>query len=1339
MDLQAPPVGTISTNELEFQLNGRPVRLVNPDPSATLADYLYEIGSTGTKVGCGQGGCGACTVMLSHAHPVDGHPVHRAINACLKPLCSLDGTAVTTVEGLGNVHDGLDPAQHCIAANNGTQCGFCTPGFAVNAHVLLRNNPECRQQDVEDSFGGNLCRCTGYRPILHGVRTLAADYDPSADTTTPCEIDDSFPVRLRDDRVEVDVPALRQRSLHFTSRGRNWFRPANLAEAVRLHERLRPQGVRWVAGNTATGIVADATPNLIDVSLLPELFTLRELDGAIEVGAAVPIQHLLDFVDRVIARRPESETSGLRELRRHGKLIAGVQVRSAGSVAGNIMLALTHPFPSDVLTILATLGTTAAVAGDPREHPILDTPTDGLIVSFRIPGGAEGEIVQTHRVARRRQNSHSFVTAGFRLRLDGAGKVVLAVAVFGGLAERFVRASATEAHLSGRAWDADTLRSVLPVLEAEVRERTAPLFEEEGLGTGYRRDLARNFFYKFFLHVAARRGSLDPRLQSAADHFVRPLSRGRQDFVQDPSVFPVTRPILKQAAFVQASGETKYTQDRPLPVDGLHGRMVCSARPHAEFRFRPGAEERLRERFPEFQALVTAADVPPGGSVLLGLGEDDPVFADGVATCVGAPLAMVLADTVATARAAADHVQREEIDYVDRPAVLTIDQAIAQDTSMPMLRRAPDPDDDVQQRIPSVTRSGSDLGWLANPSGERLVRTELRTGAQAHFYLETMCALAVPGPYDQMTVYSSTQNPNGDQRNIARALGVPVNQVTVVLGQIGGGFGGKQHRAGLVGAAAAVAARKVRRPVRLLFERATDTTMVGKRHPYLGQVALAYTPEGRFTGLRIDLASDAGNTYDCSFAVMDLSLMMSDGCYQVPTFQANGTVYRTHKASNTAFRTFGTVQPYLVLEDAIEKVADELGIEPEELRRRNFYRTGTAEEWDETAYGQALPYCSITELWDELQRSSEFQARQAAVQEFNRNNRWRKRGLAMIAEKYGIGFTEPRGSLNASSALVNVNMSDGSVVVIHGGVEMGQGLHTKIAQVAASTLGIPLNLVRVGDNSSDVIVNAPATAASTGFDLNGGAVEQACRVLRERLERFCRELEKFVPHDCIQGWRTDWTGKWREIVARAWSYRISLSAAELYGTPHYEGTSERHPKGHPFLYFVWAAAATEVEVDVLTGEFEVLRTDILYDAGRSPNPAIDVGQIEGGYVQGLGFVTTEEVLYDEQGGLVTDNTWSYKPPCTKTIPIDFRVALRPLRGPRDGEEVRSESVAVKASKTAGEPGLVLSVSAYFALKRAIRAARHDLLGDGSWLRIDVPATTERIATNCGVASEHLVL
>src|SRR5262249_45059022 len=371
-----------------------------------------------------------------------------------------------------------------------------------------------------------------------------------------------------------------------------------------------------------------------------------------------------------------------------------------------------------------------------------------------------------------------------------------------------------------------------------------------------------------------------------------------------------------------------------------------------------------------------------------------------------------VAGTIATARGAAAFIEQECIAYEDLPAVLTLDEAVAKNTAMRMIRKAADPDEDVQQRIPALTRDGSNLDWLRDPStglpDTEQVSGSMQTGAQAHFYLETMCALAVPGMYDQMTVYSSTQNPNGDQARIARALGIKANQVTVCIEQIGGGFGGKQHRAGIIGAQVAVAARKLNRPIRLLYDRATDTLMVGKRHPYQGTYHLAATRDGSMKGMRLDFSSDAGDTYDCSFAVMDLSLLQSDGSYRTETLQANATVYRTNKPSNTAFRTFGTVQPIAVLENAIEHLAHQLSqtlgrkVLPEEIRRKNLYHdsplpassAGEDERngFDFTHFGQDLFFCNIREVWDSLYKSSDFEKRAAAVEEFNRANRWRKRG-----------------------------------------------------------------------------------------------------------------------------------------------------------------------------------------------------------------------------------------------------------------------------------------------------------------------------------------------------------
>jgi len=707
----------------------------------------------------------------------------------------------------------------------------------------------------------------------------------------------------------------------------------------------------------------------------------------------------------------------------------------------------------------------------------------------------------------------------------------------------------------------------------------------------------------------------------------------------------------------------------------------------------------------------------------------------------------VLAKTITSAKEVVEFVGKECIAYKDLPAVITLADAIKHNTAMPMILTSANPDEDINQRMPTIQRSGSNQEWLKDPTKPlphtHIVSGTVKTPPAAHFYLETNCALAIPGIYNQMTVYSSTQNPNGTQNSVAKALGVRLNQVSIILEQIGGGFGAKQHRANIVAAQAAVAAHACNRPVRLLYDRATDMQMIGKHHPYEGKYYAAFTDDGKIEAMRLDFKSDAGDTYDCSFAVLDLSLLTADGCYMVDTLQANGECYRTNKTSNTAYRTFGVMQMWTILETVIERVAFELTkklerkVLPEEIREKNMYRNGTPEAYDTTHFGQELDFCNIREIWDALKQSSDFVEREREVQAFNRKNRFRKRGIAMMPQKHGIAFTEPRGSLNSSSALVNVNMADGSVVIHQGAVEMGQGVHTKLAQLAANTLGIKLEWIRITGNNSDCIANTPPTAASTGFDLNGGAVEKACVCLRERLEEFCVTMEQYAPDQRIENWRTHWAEKWQEIIFKAWFHRVNLSAAELYKSPHYKGPSYRNPQGKPFLYFSYGVAVTEVEIDVLSGEFKVNRADVVFDGCKTPNPAIDIGQMEGGFVQGIGMATTEELVYNHDGRLVTDNIWSYKPPCTKTIPIDFRTKLHPVNPERNAREKLAEKQAVKSTKAFTESCMTLGVSVYFALIHAIKDARKELTGKDDWIDVQLPLTCQRIQQLCGITTDSL--
>jgi len=511
--------------------------------------------------------------------------------------------------------------------------------------------------------------------------------------------------------------------------------------------------------------------------------------------------------------------------------------------------------------------------------------------------------------------------------------------------------------------------------------------------------------------------------------------------------------------------------------------------------------------------------------------------------------------------------------------------------------------------------------------------------------------------------------------------------------------------------------------VRLILDRNTDMNVTGKRHPYQGRFHATFTKKGEIKGYKVQLYSNGGSTYDLSFPVMDLSQQHSDGAYFVPTWHSRGDVTRTNNASNTAFRSFGVVQATLICEEAIEKIAHACGMRAEDVRWKNMYQDGTKRSSQSTPYAQELDQCNIRDLWKRLMKSSDFEKRRDAVDKFNKKNRWRKRGLTMIPLKYGVGY-QPR-LLDQGVAYVVAYAVDGSVMVQHGGAESGQGIDTKMMQIAAETLGIEMSIIRVAQTSTDTMPNATPTAASSGSDLFGGAVRNACLELRARLEQYCKENK-------VKGWRTNWKKLWPSIVGGAYAARVNLAVDGFYNTPligDVEGTSQY---GRAFLYFVYASGASEVEIDVLTGETTVLRSDILIDIGHSLNPCLDVGQVEGAFVQGLGLMTTEQMMYEPDGRLYSNGTWEYKPPCSKSIPVDLRVTIA------KGGDPNQTNSAVMSSRGIGEPPLVLSTSAFFAIKQAIMAARRDQ-GDDTWFTMPAPATVGRVQSNCKVGRKSMHL
>jgi xanthine dehydrogenase large subunit len=724
------------------------------------------------------------------------------------------------------------------------------------------------------------------------------------------------------------------------------------------------------------------------------------------------------------------------------------------------------------------------------------------------------------------------------------------------------------------------------------------------------------------------------------------------------------QPVPHESAHQHVTGEALYTDDLVERFPGtLHAWPVLAPHAHAMV-LKLDASPALE--VPGVVTALTSADVP--GVADSGPNRrDEPLFPSEV-MFYHQPVAWILAETL---EAAQNGAQRVVAHYDPLPAILTIEEAIeARSFLSGPLRLA---------RGDASVIASSPLQF----SGE------LSIGGQEHFYLETQCAIAFHDETGGIAVESSTQHPAETQEIVARALGVARHQVTVQCLRMGGAFGGKEVQANAWAAIAALGAAKTKRPVRVRLTRALDMALTGKRHPFLVRYEAGFSRDGRMEGVRIRLYSDGGWSLDLSEPIMWRALFHSDNAYFLPAAELTGYVCRTHKTSQTAFRGFGGPQGMLAIEEILDQAARRLSLPPDVVRQRNFYQ-----ENDVTHYGQPVKDASrIATIWEQLKQSSKFAHRRIEIENFNAQNPHRKRGLAITPVKFGISFTA--SFFNQAGALVLI-YRDGSVQVNHGGTEMGQGLHTKIRQIAADCLGVELNAIRVMPTRTDKIPNTSATAASASADLNGAAVADACRQLRERLDPIRSRLGD-VP--------------FKEICETAYRERVPLFAHGFYHTPeiHFDYAAGH---GKPFHYFAYAAAVSEVEVDGFTGDYRLLRADLLEDAGDPLSPWIDRGQVEGGFIQGVGWLTIEELLWDREGRVATCGASTYKLPSWSEMPDVFEVNFL---------ERATEPGVIFGGKAVGEPPLMLAISVREAIRDAIAA-----FGSGGPVDLTSPATPERV-------------
>ncbi|TAQ83665.1 hypothetical protein B7494_g8013 [Chlorociboria aeruginascens] len=1319
---------------LRFYLNGTRVVIDDIDPEVTLLEYLRGIGLTGTKLGCAEGGCGACTVVVSQFNPTTKKIYHASVNACLAPLISVDGKHVITIEGIGNVKR-PHPTQERIAKGNGSQCGFCTPGIVMSLYALLRNDASPSEHDVEEAFDGNLCRCTGYRPILDAAQSFSAEKscgnakanggggccmeNGNGDSPESCcksnDSRDNQPIKrftppgfieYNPDTELIFPPPLTKhefKPLAIGNKRKRWYRPVTMEQLLEIKS-VYPSA-KIIGGSTETQIEIKFKAMQYTVSVfvgdIPELRKFSFNEDHLEIGGNVILTDLESICKKAIKHYGPVKGQVFAAMYKQLKYFAGRQIRNVGTPAGNLATAspisdLNPVFvASNAILVAKSLDTETEIPMSLffKGYRLTALPPDAIIASIRIPVTSEkGEFLKAYKQSKRKDDDIAIVNAAIRVSLGDNNLVKSADLVYGGMAPTTIAAKRAGAYLLGKDFtDSATLEGTMNALEQDFDLR----FGVPGGMATYRKSLAFGFFYRFYHEVLSqievKKSDVD---EEAVSEIERMISVGKEDH---DSTIAYQQNILGKAnphvaALKQTCGEAQYTDDIPVSKNELYACLVLSSKAHAKITsvdYSPAME------LPGVIRYLDHTDMPTPEANWWGAPcRDEVFFATDEVFTHGQPVGVILADSAAHASAGARAVK---VDYEELPAIFTIEEAIEKESYFDHYRY--------------IKKGDVDEGFK---NSDHVFTGVARMGGQEHFYLETMACVAIPKPEDgEMEIFSGTQNPTETQTYVAQVCDVAANKVVSRVKRIGGGFGGKETRSVQLACITALAAKRTGRPVRCMLNRDEDMITTGQRHPFLARWKVGINKDGKLQALDVDVFCNAGWTQDLSAAVGDRALSHIDGCYLFPNVHVRGRVCRTNTMSNSAFRGFGGPQGMFIAESYMEEIADRLDIPVEKLREINMYKSN-----EQTHFNQALKDWHVPIMYKQVQEEASYALRREAVMKFNETHKWRKRGLSLIPTKFGISFTAL--FLNQAGALVHI-YHDGSVLVAHGGTEMGQGLHTKMTMIAAEALKVPLEDVFISETATNTVANTSATAASASSDLNGYAIFNACAQINERLAPYREKLGE------------DATMK--QLASAAYFDRVNLSANGFYKTPDI-GYTWGPNIGQMFYYFTQGVTAAEVEIDTLTGDWTCLRADIKMDIGRSINPSIDYGQIEGAFVQGMGLFTMEESLWFRggpmTGQLATRGPGAYKIPGFRDVPQEFNVSM--LKG------VTWENLqTIQRSRGVGEPPLFMGSAVFFAIRDALKSARKqygvqaeigvDTKGDGL-LSLQSPATPERIRVSC---------
>ncbi|MGB1025096.1 MAG: xanthine dehydrogenase molybdopterin binding subunit, partial [Rhodospirillaceae bacterium] len=1044
--------------QVTFRLNGTVHTVAEPSPTRTLLTYLREdLCLTGSKEGCAEGDCGACTVVVGSLAS-DGTVQYRAVNACIQFVGMLDGASVWTVESLKGPDGALHPVQQAMVDQHGSQCGFCTPGFVMTLYAAWLSGELPNADSAPDLLAGNLCRCTGYGPIIAAADSLSGL---------------TAPVWEADRRAE-DEAWLKAQSqtdtLIFSDAEQTFIAPADLDDLAWTYAD-NPEAV-IVAGATDVGLwvtkLHRKLRTVIHLGRVAELKTITKTETTLTIGAGVSYT---DALDQIGALFPD-----FAEMMRR---IGAVQVRNAGTIGGNV--ANGSPI-GDTPPALIVLGASLVLrhGGTTRRLPIEDFFLDygkqarnpgELLVAIEIPIPSAPSRLACHKLSKRFDQDITAVCGCFDIQVQD-GLVTQARIAFGGMAGIPKRAAHVEAALVGQPWTEATIETALPAFAKDF----TPLSDMRASAT-YRLEAAANLLKRTF---AEYDGALaTTRLVGrgsglAAPRSITPIPLDQTAPRQTEEIAGAVRSARPHdSAPKHVVGEAVFLDDIPTPRDSLMVHVAMS--PHAHARILSMDLSAVRSA-PGVACVISAEDIPGKNDISPAMG-DDPLFATELVEYAGQSLFAVAADSLEAARAAA---ALAKIDYEPLPAIVSIDEAMAQNSLL---------------EAPYVMARGDSASAL--DTAPHRLSGRIHIGGQEHFYLEGQAALAMPGEDGDVVVHSSTQHPSEIQHTIAKVLGVANHAVTVEVRRMGGAFGGKESNGNLPAAAAALVARKTGRAAKVRYDRDQDMIITGKRHDFRIDYDVGFDDNGQLLAVAFDQAARCGMSYDLSVPICDRAMFHADNTYYLPNVTITSYRCKTHTVSNTAFRGFGGPQGMVGIERVMDEIAHALGKDPLEVRQANFYDPADAlGDRSVTPYHMTVEDSVTDRIVAELRETADYDARRAEIAAWNQTSPILKRGLALTPVKFGISFTLT--FLNQAGALVHV-YNDGSIHLNHGGTEMGQGLFTKVAQVVAHAFQVDIDRVKITATNTGKVPNTSATAASSGSDLNGMAAADACEKIKDNL------------------------------------------------------------------------------------------------------------------------------------------------------------------------------------------------------------------------------------------------